>query len=88
MFFIKKIIKKVDNPSRNNIEKSMKQKKADCCQLINHKDCLLLNYHSFQYFTFMLIYIYIIFLGNHDQYFVENKKIINEWQRSFNENDR
>ena len=27
MFFIKKIIKKVDNPSRNNIEKSMKQKK-------------------------------------------------------------
>ena len=80
-------MKNVDNPSRNNIEKSMKQKKANSCQLINHKECLL-NYHSFQYFTFMLIYIYIIFLGNHDQYFVENKKIINEWQRSFNENDR
>ena len=27
MFFINKIIKKVDNPPRNNIENSMKQKK-------------------------------------------------------------
>ena len=86
IFFIKKIIKKVDNPPRNNIEKSMKQKKADRCQLINHKDCLLLNYHSFQYFTFLLIYK--VFQATMIKLFEENNRIINEWQMSLDENDR